>query len=227
MSEHKQIIFQKMKVALSSGMRDGYLDEDLKMDPHDEPRLQESLVRQLEESDPQKLWEYFEARVTALGDTALLFSDDNRLKEWFVKQLEQRNFKLGVCDPDALEFLGIEAGGSLGGARIETAADRETLFQAQFGITLADYAVAETGTVGMVHTGGRSRLASLAPEVHYIVLRRSQLLPDLLDALHKHKEYSQRDSILWITGSSRTADIDGVLIHGAHGPKELFILVVG
>jgi len=77
-----------------------------------------------------------------------------------------------------------------------------------------------------------AQLASLAPPVHVALYRRSQLVASLDEVLERLPGASDPDlalpgrSVVLITGTSRTADIEQILIHGVHGPGELHAILV-
>ena len=90
------------------------------------------------------------------------------------------------------------------------------------GVTKAICGLADTGSV-LEADGEGSRLhASLLPEIHIAVLNKSDLLPSLPDAMSLVKEKS---AAVFITGPSRTADIEMTLTIGVHGPKEIHVFV--
>lgn len=92
------------------------------------------------------------------------------------------------------------------------------------GVTWAELAIAETGTV-LLDTGpDRPRLASLAPPTHIVLVRENAIVAHLEEAMSQFA--SGRTSVL-ITGPSRTADIEGVLVRGVHGPGELIVVCLG
>jgi len=110
---------------------------------------------------------------------------------------------------------------------------REEIRQSGVGITGADYALAETGSLVILPRKGLSRLVSLVPPVH-IALVRAQDLLDTLDDLFllRRLEYHQRDGEMgsylnFITGPSRTADIEMTIVEGVHGPKEVHMVILG
>lgn len=84
-------------------------------------------------------------------------------------------------------------------------------------VTLADVAVAESGTIVCLAGPNRGRLASLTCEFHVVVVTTSRLVATLEDAVPR---MSFRNAV-WITGPSRTADIEGQLVRGVHGPGKL------
>jgi L-lactate dehydrogenase complex protein LldG len=105
-------------------------------------------------------------------------------------------------------------------------ADAATLFGCDVGITSAQWAVAETGTLVLVSGAERHRLASLIPPAHIAVvpaacLRRT--LPEVLDELVAGEPSR---AVTFITGPSRTSDIELTLAIGVHGPGELDVIVL-
>jgi len=94
-------------------------------------------------------------------------------------------------------------------------------------ITLADWLVAETGSV-LVSSSCGGRAATIAAPVHIVVADQSQLVPDLATVFSRIRENgaAQVNSMLClITGSSRTADIEKILVMGAHGPRRLVVVL--
>jgi L-lactate dehydrogenase complex protein LldG len=95
-------------------------------------------------------------------------------------------------------------------------------------MTLAECLVASHGSVLMA-SAGAGRGASVVAPVHIVVASESQLVSDLAAALARVKErgLTERNSCLFlITGSSRTADIEKILVLGAHGPRRLVVILV-
>ena len=118
-----------------------------------------------------------------------------------------------------------------------TGNDREAKFRVQaesalIGITSADYCIAETATITMKSRVGQLRCVSLLPSIHIVVIRLEQILSNLkeLYALLKWDADEQTegltDCLTFITGPSKTADIEATLVQGAHGPKELYLFVL-
>jgi L-lactate dehydrogenase complex protein LldG len=94
-------------------------------------------------------------------------------------------------------------------------------------ITLAEVLVAQTGSV-MVSGACGGRGASIVAPVHIVVAKASQLVPTLEEAFARirERETAAKNSYLClITGSSRTADIEKILVMGAHGPRRLVVIL--
>jgi L-lactate dehydrogenase complex protein LldG len=97
------------------------------------------------------------------------------------------------------------------------------------GITLCNFAMADTGTVVLDSTSEDVRLATTIPEIHFVLLDPAKILPDNLaaaDPMSALYQGSEPRFVAYITGPSRTADIERVLTIGCHGPRELHILLV-
>jgi L-lactate dehydrogenase complex protein LldG len=95
-------------------------------------------------------------------------------------------------------------------------------------ITRCECLVARTGTVVVSSATGPGRQMHAFPPVHIILAEESQLVSYLDDALlYLQQKYRNNlpSAVSFITGPSRTADIEKTLVMGAHGPKELFIFV--
>jgi L-lactate dehydrogenase complex protein LldF len=90
------------------------------------------------------------------------------------------------------------------------------------GVTKAICGLADTGSVLILDGDGSPLHASLLPEIHIAVLTKSDILPSLSDAMYLIKDTS---AAVFITGPSRTADIEMTLTIGVHGPKEIHVFV--
>jgi L-lactate dehydrogenase complex protein LldG len=146
-------------------------------------------------------------------------------------------------DPEA---LGLDLRKSLGseGYSVTVAPDgdpeapvrqlhRDAAARADIGVTGVDWALAETGTLVLVSGRGRPRSTSLLPATHVAVFDRGCLLESLeqvgimLEALHADPARSMSGAVInFITGPSRTADIELTLTRGVHGPKEVHAIFV-
>jgi L-lactate utilization protein LutC len=100
----------------------------------------------------------------------------------------------------------------------------------QVGLTGADYALADTGTLVLLSGNSGGRWLSLSPPVHVALLPAERILPgldDFLDLFSKEEALlAQGSAVTFISGASRTADIELNLVHGAHGPKELHVVTL-
>jgi L-lactate dehydrogenase complex protein LldG len=104
---------------------------------------------------------------------------------------------------------------------------RELCARVDVGITSADYALADTGTLVMFSSREEARMISLLPPVHLAVVRTDRILTGLDQLFTLEPLPGQRSSsMVLITGPSRTADIEQILIRGVHGPGELHVVVI-
>lgn len=105
---------------------------------------------------------------------------------------------------------------------------REACAAADIGITSADYVLADTGTLVMLSSPQEARLISLLPPIHLAVFSGERILSgldELLTLLPHPAE--QTSAMVFITGPSRTADIEQILVRGVHGPGEIYAVIVG
>jgi L-lactate dehydrogenase complex protein LldG len=100
------------------------------------------------------------------------------------------------------------------------------------GITSADFCIAESATLVLKTRPGWARSVSLAPSIHVAVVKLEQIIADLneLHTLLKHDPIHQEEGLTrcmtFITGPSKTADIEATMVHGVHGPREVYVYVV-
>jgi L-lactate dehydrogenase complex protein LldG len=111
---------------------------------------------------------------------------------------------------------------------LQTATPAE-LFACDTGVTGAQWAIAETGTLVLESAKERHRLASLVPPIHIAVIEASrirQTMAEVLQALNEHGGEGLSRTVTFITGPSRTSDIELTLAIGVHGPAELHVIVI-
>ena len=109
---------------------------------------------------------------------------------------------------------------------LDVAPNASDIFGFDVGITSAQAAIAETGTLVLDSTCERHRLVSLVPPVHIAIIEASTIyetLGETLSKLQSGKELSP--AVTFITGPSRTADIELSLTIGVHGPQELYVII--
>ena len=126
------------------------------------------------------------------------------------KSITQIHLGSNVLDEDALQRMGI---------KISHTPDPSI----RVGVTKSVCGLADTGSILEMDGKGRSLHASLLPEVHIALLRESEILPSLDDAIHLMHESK---SAVFITGPSRTGDIEMSQTIGVHGPGEVHVFLV-
>jgi L-lactate dehydrogenase complex protein LldG len=126
----------------------------------------------------------------------------------------------GYCDPKLWPQLAPAFGPEF---TVETEFDRTRVDDYQFGITRAVGAIAETGTVILSDASTSRRLGALTPWVHVAILRREEVFRNLAQAVAL---LGDDPNIIWVTGPSKTADVEGILIEGVHGPGRQIALLM-
>jgi L-lactate dehydrogenase complex protein LldG len=108
---------------------------------------------------------------------------------------------------------------------------RDAAFATGAGITGADWFIAESGTLVLHPRQGASRLISIAPPIHIVVMEHGSVLPSLDElwaierASHINGELGSMVNL--ISGPSRTGDIEATIVRGIHGPVETHLIMVG
>ena len=139
------------------------------------------------------------------------------LTSTIIEFLQGRNIDHIHLEPHTLEEQALEQAG------IVISRKPDPLIR--LGITKAICGLADTGSILVADGDGDPLKASLLPEIHIAVLRASEILPSLADALTLPRTAQSRSTVV-ITGPSRTADIEMSLTIGMHGPAELRIFLV-
>ncbi len=102
--------------------------------------------------------------------------------------------------------------------------DLDALFDADVAITDVDQAIAETGSLVYGSTPSRSRSGFLVAPVHVALLHIDQIVPDLLDIWDGIAATRSASDVV-ISGPSKTADIEGILVTGVHGPEHVHVIL--
>ncbi len=103
---------------------------------------------------------------------------------------------------------------------------REVALAAEVGITAVDHAIVNTGTLVVSASRARPRSVSLLPTVHLALVREDQLVDRMGLALAGYASAGTRPSAIhFITGPSRTSDIENDLSIGVHGPAAVSVLL--
>jgi L-lactate dehydrogenase complex protein LldG len=150
-------------------------------------------------------------RLTAEGVAAALKSlvAENNIRKatlWHSPLFE----KLGI--ENILRNLGVEI--------ISPTASKHDMALCDIGFTEADYLLPETGTLVLRSSNLKPRAVSLLPRIHLAIVRPEMLRPDLHQVFAEAKDSPY---LVFITGPSRTADIELTVTLGVHGPKNLYV----
>jgi L-lactate dehydrogenase complex protein LldG len=136
--------------------------------------------------------------------------------------LRERNIKSLFCANDFFDGLLEEYG-------INCYYDTVDIARCEAAITTCEVLVSRLGSIVVSSKQGNGRQGFIFPLVHIVVASTRQLVKDINEAFHfLYKRYgsSWPSMISFITGPSRTAGIESALIHGAHGPKDIFLFLL-
>ena len=125
----------------------------------------------------------------------------------------------GYCDPSLKESLGQKLGK---GFVVDYELLREKIDDYAFGISPAAGLIAESGSIVLKDSLGENRLAAVAPWVHVAVAVDCPRFESIAEAI---ADFGDDPNIIFVTGPSKTADVEGILIEGVHGPGEQLCLM--
>lgn len=152
-------------------------------------------------------WNLFAHKFSQVNGIAI--SGLEKLAAW----MHGAELTVGYCDPGLLAKLpDIPA---FKGITINDTFDSERYDDYQFGITRASAVIAETGTIVLKDAETASRLGALAPWTHIALLDGGPVFEFVHQAL---EHFGTDPAVVWVTGPSKTADVEGILIEGVHGP---------
>ena len=142
---------------------------------------------------------------------------------------QQRNWKKVAYHADPLVT---PVARSLGGEVwcSDESFDKQRLEGCDAGLTSCEAIVSQLGSILVSSRTSGGRALSVLPHAHVVVATVDQVVPDLARAFEgvRNRHGGQMPSMLsFITGPSRTGDIERILVLGAHGPKELYLVLIG
>lgn len=221
-SEAKSHILAAIRDALAEARMETELHGAATPEPIDAP----APARPPEPTDAGAPLRGFVDALEAVGGRVTVVRDLAEAAEAVARLARDLGARTAACSDDP---RAIELAQGLGLPVVPPGGPRKDLLEADLGITGAQWGIAETGTLVLESDAERHRLASLVPPVHVAILDASRILVglgDALDAVRKDGPGSQSRAITFITGPSRTADIELTLVVGVHGPKELHVLLL-
>jgi L-lactate dehydrogenase complex protein LldG len=144
--------------------------------------------------------------------------------------------KVMITTDDVIASLNLVDWGKKNNVQVMTPQDfnnRDSYVDAVFqeadaGITGADFAVAESGTLGLIHNRDRARLVSLAPILHIAIVPVERMVAVYEQAVKNvfGKKENLPSQFCFVTGPSMTADIRGIPFKGMHGPRKVIVILV-
>jgi len=168
-----------------------------------------------------ELVESFCSNLGSLGGHCSIVSSESEATEQITAIIEKLSVtRIAISDSKIVRRV-VEPSD---GFEIVENAPTDYLFDCDLGITGAQWAIAETGTLVLESDAESHRLTSLVPPVHICVLKADRIRQTLGEILELASPDSNRLNT-FITGASRTSDIELKLANGLQGPKELHVLV--
>ena len=146
--------------------------------------------------------------------------------------IEEKELKsFSIWESQFLKELNVKNGLKDAGLNLVTAKNKNRIANSDIGITEVDYAIADTGTLVLLTDKNQPRSVSLLPPIHLAIVRPENLVRNIDDlfVILKSKLENLEDitsCMTFITGPSRTADIELNLTLGVHGPKELYVVIL-
>lgn len=192
-----------------------------------------------------QLVEQFKASVSTTGAILYQAKDAQDAREYILKLAQERNAKNAVKSKSAIaDAIGLREHLEKAGINItETDPDsiitaarhalRQKYINADLGISEADIAIAETGTLVLIGNEGNTRLVAVLPRLHLTLVNSQNLVETLDDASARIKSLSRKKTkrkmpayVTYLTGRNTTADIPGAIFARAQGPAEEHIVLL-
>jgi L-lactate dehydrogenase complex protein LldG len=205
----KEKILKKIRQALIFKSKAKYINIDLESNVYIQPDADESI------------YETFAKQFTQLAGQFVICDNRFDFIDKLLTLVERKKFKTIHCWDDDLQNQLKDSG-------IAYNSKKEHLEKMQVAITTCEAIIARTGSA-MVTSNKNSRTLTVYPPVHIIVAYTSQVVMEIKDGLQilRNKYGKNMPSMIsFISGPSRTSDIEKTLVIGAHGPKEVFVFLI-
>ncbi len=204
----KEKIYNNIKAALSDEMKSPYSDADMETDIYYNPT--------------NDLVSTFVENFELISGKTIQCKDEEESLAQLAKLIQRHQWKSVFSKNKAL----IEKGNDQG-IKISTPNISED--DGQVWITECEYLISRLGSIMVSSSSIDGRIAHAFPAVHIIIAQKEQIvwdIKDAMDALMEKYKNNMPSMITMIAGPSRTADIEKTLVMGAHGPKEIYVLLI-
>lgn len=197
---------------------------DVAWTPKSEPARREEI-----EDPPTRFLEELEA----LGGYGRRVSSLEEAREYVVSLARERGAKLLVrWDVEELDRLGVDDPLKEAGVEVVVWRDlgdfREVTARADVGLSTAEWAIAETGSLVLTSGPGRGRTVTLLPPTYVAVVAVEKVLSTVPEAIEKYAGGGGLPAnVCFHTGPSRSGDIEMSLVTGMHGPGDVHVVLVG
>lgn len=227
----RNLILNEIKKGLSNSSH----VRDKNLFPTDKTRDLKSEFRQIIQGNREvrdHLLKQFINEAESINITVKRLGNGDKAKHYIQNLTKERGISsFSIWESDYFKEIGLKKHLKSVGLSVITAGNKDRLAKSEIGITEADYAIADMGTLVLLADRNKPRSISLLPPVHLAVVKNSNIIKDigqlfviLKNSLDTTKHLT--NCINFITGPSRTADIELSLTLGVHGPKELIIIIL-
>jgi L-lactate dehydrogenase complex protein LldG len=164
----------------------------------------------------------FAEAFSQVGGKFVFCSNVNELAQNITGILVEKKTQVVFCPDSGLKKLILDE-------RIEVFDDEKSLENCQVSITGCEALVGRLGTIVASSRQLGGRKGYILPDCHFVIAHSGQIVNEIAEAfqyIKKNNDGELPSMITFITGPSRTADIEKKLVMGAHGPKELFLFLL-
>lgn len=174
----------------------------------------------------------FMEELEAVGGHGFRAADEEEARGYVVDLARERSAELLVrWDDEELDALGVDGPLSACGAEVVVwrglSDFREVTARADIGLSTADWAIAETGSLVLSSGPGRGRTVTLLPPTYVAVLPAARVLGAVPEAIEKYVGGALPSNVCFHTGPSRSGDIEMSLVTGMHGPGDVHVVLLG
>lgn len=206
-SDSKELILDKIRNAKTSFKTEDFI-----------PDGQSPIFKAVKPSDIT----CFKNELETVSGHCVICKSDKELAEKINQTLKNKNIDSLFCKDRQIRLF-------LEKHNISFFSDKKSFETMQAGITACELLVARTGSVVVSSAGDSGRQMNIFPPIHIVLAKKEQLveLPEeaLISIQEKYGE-NMPSLVSFISGPSRTADIEKTLVLGAHGPKELYVFII-
>lgn len=164
----------------------------------------------------------FKNELESISGHCQVFDSFDALEQWLQQFVAEKEISYLFCRDKKLSAL-------FAHSSIPFSDKEEDFKDMQAGLTECEFLVARTGSVVMSSALPSGRQMHAYSPTHFVLAHKSQLVnyvEDAMTAMQNKYGHQLPSSITTVTGPSRTADIEKTLVLGAHGPKDLYVLIL-
>lgn len=189
-------------------------------------------VQKLIEEQQGNLETQFIGELNKVNTNVIEAGSEDEVKSFLQDIIKEKELKsFAIWESQFLKEINLKQDFKDTGLKLITAKNKNRMANADIGITEVDYAIADTGTLVLLTDKNQPRSVSLLPPIHVAIVRPANLVRNINDLFIILKSRLQNSEDItscmnFVTGPSRTADIELSLTLGVHGPKELYVVIL-